>query len=135
MVNNNNEIVQLRAKLLDQAITLGINANLKLDFSDSSISRVENFLSQLHDEYIKTGNDEGLHGLAIIMGFYIIEVIERNHGKGQLERNHPHYGENTFTFFWNNNTIFPVAWCQKRIFDGDADNVETKYKAFIKERD
>ena len=134
MANNNNEIAQLRAKLLDKAITLGIDANLKLDFSDSSISKVENFLSQLHDEYIKTGNDEGLHGLAIILGFYIMQVIEKNHGKGQLARDHSDFGENTFPFIWNNRTMFPVAWCQKRIFDGDADNVETKYKVYIIEK-
>ncbi|MCX6148588.1 MAG: hypothetical protein NTW25_15245 [Candidatus Kapabacteria bacterium] len=84
----------------------------------------------MNKEYQKTNKDDGLDGVALIFGFYIVEVIERNHGTGKMEQNHE-IGENTFPFYWNGSDLFPYGWCGKRIFDGEGDNVAVKYKLLI----
>ena len=129
--NTIQELLDIKDQLITHAIEVGKEYDLNLDFSDASIKSVEFILSDLHKEFIKTKSDYGLNGLAHIFGFYIIEVIEKNHGKGRIERNHPSFVEDVFPFYWNGATLFPVAWCQKRIFDGDADNVAFKYKMLI----
>ena len=127
------EMIELKNELVAMAIEVGNEYNIKLDFSDNSIESVEKILSDIHLEHKRTKSEEGLNGLAYMFGFYIMEVIEKNHGKGRIERNHPNFGENAFPFYWKESTLFPVAWCQKRIFDGDGDNVEIKYRILILE--
>jgi hypothetical protein len=131
--NTSQEITELKNELLALAIDVGKEYNITLDFSDESIKNVEKILSDLHLEYKRTNSDRGLNGLAYMYGFYIMEVIEKNHGKGKIERNHPDFGENAFPFYWKDTTLFPVAWCQKRIFEGDGDNVEIKYRILVLE--
>lgn len=122
---------EIKLKLNKEAIEVGKSYNINLDYSDESIKNVEFILNNIHNEYLKSKNTEGLRGLALIFGFYIIEVIEINHGKGRIERNHETFGENTFPFYWRESTLFPYAWCLKRIFDGESDNIEIKYKLLI----
>lgn len=125
------DVLNVKRELLSKAIELGEIYEIDLDFSDGSISQVEFILSDLNSVYEETKNDEGLNGIAYILGFYIIEVIERNHETGRIERNHPQVGENTYPFYWNDSVLFPVGWCQKRIFDGDGDNVNFKYQVAV----
>lgn len=80
---------------------------------------------------MKSKDSDGLKGIALIFSFYIIEVIERNHGKGRVERNHDVIGANTFPFYWRDSTLFPYGWCLKRIFDGDGDAIEMKYRMLV----
>ena len=131
--NENSELKELKSKMIEQAIGVAKEFNVILDFSDNSIKNVESILSELNVEYERTKNDEGLNGLAYMFGFYIVDVIERNHGKGRLERHHPEFGENSFPFYWNDGTLFPMGWCQKRIFDGKEDDIEFKYRVFVLE--
>ena len=131
--NTSQELIDIKNELINHAIKIGKEYDINLDFSDESIKNVEKILADLHTEYQKTKNDEGLNGLALIFGFYIIEVIEKNHKKGRIERNHPDFGENVFPFYWNKGILFPVAWCQKRILDGEGDNIEIKYRLLILE--
>lgn len=84
-----------------------------------------------HDDYMVNKNADGLRGLAMIFGMYIVEVIEANFGKGRLEANHPDFGAGCFPFYWQGLVIFPVAWCEKRIFDGPGDDVWFKFNAMI----
>lgn len=125
------DVVRTKKDLLSKALQLGKLYEVDLDFTDSSISQVEYILSDINTIYKETNNDDGLSGIAYILGLYIIEVIDRNHGQGRIERDHPDLGENTYPFYWNNSVIFPVAWCQKRIFEGDSDNVDLKYKILV----
>tara|TARA_R110000868_G_C10590272_1_gene739497 strand:+ start:110 stop:529 length:420 start_codon:yes stop_codon:yes gene_type:complete len=127
------ELLEIKKELIYHAIEVGKEYEIELDFTDESIKNVETILSNLHKEYKISKSDDGLNGLAYMFGFYIIDVIEKNHGKGRIERNHPDFGENVFPFYWNGGTLFPLAWCQKRIFDGDGDNVEFKYRISVLE--
>jgi len=131
---SNLNLIELKNQAIVEAVEIGKDYDFTLDFTDESIKNVETILADIHNEYKKSKNDEGLNGLAFIFGFYIIEVIEKNHGKGRMEQNDPELGENSFPFYWNDGTLFPIAWCQKRIFDGDGDDVEFKYKVIVLEK-
>jgi hypothetical protein len=105
--------------------------DIKLDFSHNSIRQVEKILSAFHDDYKKTKDDSGLNGIAFEFAAYIITTIEKNTEKGKWERDHPQFGEGAFPFYWKNQTLFPVEWCKKRIFDGPGDNVWSKYQVLV----
>ena len=52
-----------------------------VDFSDDSINELEKLLAQCHAEYKEAGTEEGFHGLALMFGGYIGEVIrKKGHG-------------------------------------------------------
>lgn len=122
---------KIKEKMLENAIEIGKSYNFHLDYSDESINNVESILSDVNNEYLKTKNEKGLRGIALIFSFYIVAVIERNHGKGKLERDDKSIGQDTFPFYWKDSTLFPYGWCLKRIYDGDADNVAIKYKTLV----
>jgi hypothetical protein len=48
---------------VQQALELAEENGLKFDFSDESIKEVEKVLDEIHKEYKKTGEEEGLFGL------------------------------------------------------------------------
>lgn len=123
---------KLQAELTKIALELAQDVfEVKLDFSHGSIKMVEAMLAAYHQEYKKTGDDNGLNGIAIEFGAYIVSTIEKNTERGRWERNHPQFGEASFPFYWRNSILFPYEWCRKRIFEGDADNVWIKYQTLI----
>jgi hypothetical protein len=130
-MNKNKNLNDLQNELCDLAIQISNYYKIKLDFSNNSIKNVEKILSIIHKDYKKTKNDEGLNGIALEFGIYIIKVIEKNFEKGKLERDHKDFGENTFPYYLKDSVIFPYGWCQKRIFDGTGDNVWIKYQTLV----
>ena len=124
----------LRVYLVDLAVQIGKNLRIKLDFSDGSIAQVENILRMTAKQYKKTADAAGLNGIALEMAAYIITVIEKTGPVGRWERDHPEMGEDTFPYYWNEAVLFPYAWCQKRIFDGEQDDVWAKYKTLVIDR-
>jgi len=106
----------------------------KLDFSNESIKVVEEFLAGVHNDFVKDKNEEGLFGVALECAFYIMATAEKNYGKGVAKQDHPEMGEGTYPFTIGTMTIFPWAWCMKRIYDGPADNVWTKYQSLVIEK-
>ena len=123
--------VDQRTNLVRLAVDIGKGMRRSLDFTDSSIDAVESILSEIHDDYARTKDEEGLRGIALEFAAYVIEVIERNHGAGEWFRNHEEFGTETFPFNWKGVTIFPYAWCLKRIVDGKQEDVSAKYKALV----
>lgn len=122
---------KLKKELTGYAIEVAKEFRIELNFSHKSIKRVEKILSKIHKNFKKTGDEDGLHGIALEFAAYIICVIEQHSSSGLWKRNHPKLGEETFPYEWNNKTIFPYGWCMKRIYDGKGDNVWSKYKAIV----
>ncbi|MCF7954732.1 MAG: hypothetical protein K9M75_02910, partial [Phycisphaerae bacterium] len=124
------EMDTLKRELTDNALEIAKALGYKLDYSHKSVKRIEKMLKIIHNEYLKAG-DDGLSGIALSFAAYIISVIELNSIKGQWKRDHPQLGTETFPYEWNGATIFPYAWCMKRIVDGKQDNVWSKYKTIV----
>ncbi|HZV36506.1 MAG TPA: hypothetical protein VFB72_18155 [Verrucomicrobiae bacterium] len=119
---------------VSQVLELAQENGVTLDFSDDSINEVEKMLAECHAEYKKAKSEEGFYGLGVMFGAYIGEVIKRKGLGGNWARNHPDMGEDSFPFYWRGHALFLCAWCHKRIFDGDGDNVAFKYKCSVLER-
>lgn len=125
------DLAPLRDELDGLALQIASNSGIKLDHSPKSVKKVEKILGTLHDEYCRTGSDDGMNGVAIEFAAYIIKVIELNLEAGSWSRDHPELGPDTFPYRWRGQDIFPFAWCQKRIFDGPADDVWAKFNLFV----
>ena len=103
----------------------------RLDYSIESVHEVEAILAVLHDEYINTHSEDGLHGIALEFGAYLVKLIERNFGPVNWIRDHADFGQDSFPLDWRGHTLFPVAWCIKRIIDGPGDNVWSKFQILV----
>jgi hypothetical protein len=125
------EVETMMQEGVTQTLELAKENGVTLDFSDDSIKEVEKLLAECHREYKKAKSDEGFHGLALMFGAYIGEVIRRKGFGGTWARNHPDVGEDSFPFHWRGADLFLYGWCVKRIFDGKGDNVIFKYKALV----
>jgi hypothetical protein len=126
---------ELLVFLPKEAVSIAKDSHgIVLDFSPGSVERVEMILGRLHVEYKKRGTTEGQRGLALAFGVYIGEVIRQHAGEGRWERDHPQMGEGAMPLYWKGYTSFPVAWCLKRLTNGEEDNVWLKYRHFVDER-
>ncbi len=124
------KMAKLKVTLVELAIQGGKDWDKNLDFSEDSLKDLSYILNQLHSEYKKDPEMEGLMGLCYNYGFYIIAVIEKHISEGEVSPNHPEFGEGTFPFTIQGTTLFPVIWCLKQIQNGKQDDVYIKYKAF-----
>lgn len=132
MIDESNEDIEtLMQEMNDSAHEVAAAFDVTLDYSDDSIRGVESILGQLHDEYVETGDDSGLRGIALFYAAYIGEVIRRKGLGGSWKRHHPEFGDNTFPFSWNGAELFPANWCEKRIFEGPQDDVVSKYQVLV----
>jgi hypothetical protein len=102
-----------------------------LDYSADSIQQVESILAKFHDDYRKTRSDEGLNGVALEFAAYIVTVIQRHFGPAEWERDCQSFGQDAFPLHWRGGSVYPYSWCQKRIFDGPADDVWFKFQAIV----
>lgn len=106
------------------------NNHVNLDYTPASIKEVENILGKLHDQYVQAPSSVSVRGLAAAYGAYIGEVIRRTEPNVRWERDDPVFGEKVYPLHWGTETVYPMGWCQKRIMDGDGDNVWIKYRVF-----
>uniref|UniRef100_UPI004049DD2B hypothetical protein n=1 Tax=Flavobacterium sp. TaxID=239 RepID=UPI004049DD2B len=125
------EILIIQKEGAEIAVEFARAYNFKLDYSDDSLKKVDKLLTIFGKEYLETKNKKNFESFALTFGLYIIEVMERNHGKGYLERKLLGLEKDDFPYYWNGNLIFPCIWCLDRIFKNDADNVWEMYKKVI----
>jgi len=124
----------LRVKLCSLAEQVAAAFDVELDYSERSIQDVDGILGQLHDEYRRTKSEEGLQGIALEFGAYLVSVLERHRGPVLWRRDHPDLGADTFPMEWRGATLFPVGWCLKRIIDGPGDDLVSKWQALVLSR-
>lgn len=106
----------------------------QLDYSVTSIQTVEKILGSMHDEYLKNPSSLSVPALANMYGAYIGEVIRKSEPGARWERDHPVGGEKSYPIIWRGGSSFPMAWCYRRIIDGEEDNVWVKYKVLKDQR-
>ncbi len=126
------DVKELQKTLTDLALKLAKYYKIDLDFSVSSIEKVEEILSKISEDYQKTKNEEGIKGMALEMAAYTITVIEKNITVGKWERDSKEFGKDAFPYdLGDGNIIFPYAWSLKRIYDGEGDNVWSKFQTLV----
>lgn len=121
------------AALAEEAVKFANKKGVNLDYSKDSVQRVEQILADLHQSRSKgqlPDSDLDMH--AHRFGAYIGEVLRRMHG-GHWARDSDVGGPDSFPIHWNGGQTFPIAWCGKRIINGDEDNVWFKFQVFTSE--
>jgi hypothetical protein len=148
-LSSSNDRPQRHAQAAHQNVPTGgtgcRGVGVTLDYSERSVHDVERILGEIHDverilgeiheEYRRTKSEEGLQGLALEFGAYLVSVLEKHRGPVIWKRDHPDFGEDAFPLEWRGTTLFPVGWCLKRIVDGPGDDIVSKWKALILNRD
>ena len=122
---------QMYLSNLNKAVELAKELDYELDYSDRSIMMVEACLANIKNQAPEGGAVTGFEKLAFSFSIYIIEVICRNHGIGQLKKDCPHNGRNMWPFIWKNNTLYIYNWCYNRIVGGEVDNVWLKFNRLV----
>ena len=105
------------------------NNQIKLDYNVDSIKKVDQILGKLHEKYEKSQSSISVTGLSAAYGAYIGEVIRKNEPGVYWERDSV-LGEKMYSLRWNKVEVYPMNWCEKRIVDGEDDDVWMKYVAF-----
>lgn len=118
-------------ELTDLALQVAIEMGYNLDFTHQSIRQVDKILGSLHEQWMQDGNTEGLDGLALEFAAYIVSVVQLQTGKGEWKRDHEKFGKDSFPLFIDRRIIFPYVWCKKRIYDGEVDNLWSKYEELV----
>lgn len=103
-----------------------VKYGVTLDYQPDSIQKVNTILGQLHGQYLKSQDDKRWDTEGIGWGAYVGEVIRRKYG-GEWAKEDKQIGQ-SLPLHWSKSTSFPVAWCVKRIRNGDEDNIWIKYQ-------
>jgi hypothetical protein len=106
---------------------------IRLDYSAESIKTVDHILGKLHDQYMKAPSSISVRGLSAAYGAYVGEVIRRTEPNVHWLRDDD-LGEKIYPLVWDKAHVYPMSWCQKRIENGDEDNVWMKYTILRKQR-
>jgi hypothetical protein len=111
-----------------EAVDVAKNMGIALDYSEASIKRADDALGKIRQEYLLKKSEDGVWGLSVMFGAYVGEVIRRSDSKAFWKKDHLKIGEATFPLFWGvgDDCSFPVGWCQKRILNGEEDNIVFK---------
>ena len=129
------DLNELKEEMSGLAVQIANGFGIELDYSVESIRQVEKILGDIHKEYKKTKDEEGLNGIALEFAAYIVKVIEKNIGPVRWERDHPEVGADSFPLYLGDGAIFPFGWCSKRIYDGSGDNVWSKFNYLVLKQD
>jgi hypothetical protein len=108
-------------------------SHVHLDYSVESIKRVESMLGGIHDQYVNDPSSIAVNGLASAYGAYLGKVIRKTEPDVKWETNDSVGGDKSYPLIWGAGHSYPMAWCYRRIVDGDSDNVWVKYQV-LKER-
>jgi hypothetical protein len=108
--------------------------HVKLDYSAESIKAVDQILGRMHAQYVKEPASVSVRGFGFAYGSYVGEVIRRTETDVHWERDHPVLGEKSYPLYWGGIVSVPVSWCQKRIANGDEDNLWFKYTTLKEEK-
>ena len=107
--------------------------HVHLDYSVASIQRVESILGGIDDQYVNNSSSIAVNGLASAYGAYVGRVIRKTEPDVKWETSASVGGDKSYPLIWGAGHSYPMAWCYRRIVDGDSDNVWVKYQV-LKER-
>ncbi|MGA2584166.1 MAG: hypothetical protein ABSG31_12880 [Tepidisphaeraceae bacterium] len=103
-----------------------------LDYSVTSLQRVEHILDQMHQEHKATPiTPAGMNARCLTLGGYVGEVLRRAHPVGTWKRDSV-IGKDTFPLvFPQEQEMFPMSWVHKRILNGEGDNIVFKAQVLL----
>lgn len=125
---NLTDTTQLISYACDQALQdAQAHDQVTLDYSIASLKEVDEILGRAHEDYVKDPSSLSVRGISAEYGAYVGEVIRRSEPGTYWTRDSKGAGEKSYPLHWKGGECFPMAWCAKRIINGDEDSIWGKY--------
>ena len=113
----------------EQAVRLGREFKVNLDYSERSLEEVEGLLARFHDE-LTSGNAGGkIDEMAKIWGGYLGEVVRRRFGGEWSIDKYPAGDFLIVSLNVNGARLFPSMKVHKRLTEGSSENIWSFYQA------
>src|SRR5438045_7465456 len=111
----------------EQALRLGREFKVHLDYSENSLQEVEHLLGRLHDDMSKS-DANNIEEMAKIWGGYLGEVVRRRFGGEWSIEKYPAGDFLIVTLNVNGAKLFPAMKIHKRLTNGAADDLLAFYR-------
>ena len=114
--------------LAEQAVRLGREFKIILDYSEGSLEEVERLLGRFHDEISGSGAGK-LDEMSKIWGGYLGEVVRRRFGGEWSIEKYPAGDFLIVTLNVKGARLFPSMKVHKRLTEGSRENIWSFYQA------
>ena len=113
----------------EQAVRLGREFKVELDYSERSLEEVERLLARFHDELTSANPGSKLEEMSKIWGGYLGEVVRRRFGGEWSIEKYPAGDFLIVTLKVNVARLFPSMKVHKRLTEGSNENIWSFYQA------
>ena len=113
----------------EQAVRLGREFKINLDYSEGSLEEVERLLARFHDELTSANAGSKLEEMAKIWGGYLGEVVRRRFGGEWSIEKYPAGDFLIVTLNVNGARLFPSMKVHKRLTEGSNENIWNFYQS------
>ena len=113
----------------EQAVHLGREFKINLDYSEGSLEQVERLLARFHDELTSANPGSKLEEMAKIWGGYLGEVVRRRFGGEWSIEKYPAGDFLIVTLNVNGARLFPSMKVHKRLTEGSSENIWSFYQS------
>lgn len=122
--NFDHKMHRIQRDMLSLASEIAKNNGTDLDFTDSSIKKLDTIIGviavELNEEGIRTQQDflnsEGAQGIAEALACYFAACIERNYSKGVWVED-PNGGPWPIFIYDDKRELYPFDWIMKKLID------------------
>jgi len=111
----------------EQAVRLGREFKVDLDYSENSLQEVEHLLGRLHDDMSKSDANK-IEEMAKIWGGYLGEVVRRRFGGEWSVEKYPAGDFLIVSLNVNGARLFPSMKVHKRLTEGSNENIWSFYQ-------
>ena len=123
------EIAPMMRDFAEQAVRLGREFKINLDYSERSLQEVERLLARFHDELTSANAGSKLEEMAKIWGGYLGEVVRRRFGGEWSIEKYPAGDFLIVTLNVNGARLFPSMKVHKRLTEGSSENIWSFYQS------
>jgi len=113
----------------EQAVRLGREFKVNLDYSERSLEEVERLLARFHDELTSANPGSKLEEMSKIWGGYLGEVVRRRFGGEWSIEKYPAGDFLIVTLNVNGARLFPSMKVHKRLTEGSSENIWSFYQS------
>ena len=113
----------------EQAVRLGREFKINLDYSEGSLEQVERLLARFHDELTSANPGSKLEEMSKIWGGYLGEVVRRRFGGEWSIEKYPAGDFLIVSLNVNGARLFPSMKVHKRLTEGSSENIWSFYQS------
>jgi hypothetical protein len=133
-MQNYDSVAAMANSYAEEAVQLGREFHVQLDYSENSVMEVETILARLAGEMpTRNPSAEELSEMCKVWGSYLGEVVRRRFGGHWSIESYPGKQFATLTLTVSGNKLFPSMKVHRRLNEGESDNVWAFYR-MVKEK-